>query len=151
MGVVLAIIFLSIWGINSLFSDVTGEYSAYDSTTGQVIMSLIHTESNIQGELSYGNGPIMEMQVPEMGADNKLDCTFTVPQKWIDEGKEQHEVNFHGTVADGVAKGILQEGSQVNPVVLQRNLGSSLYMLFQSARGTIVRTIHSVLPIGIVP
>ena len=148
MIVCLAIIFLSIWGINSLLADVTGEYSSYDSTTGEIILSLVHTESNIQGELSYGSGPIMEMQVPQMGAEDKLDCTFTVPQRWIDEGKDQRQVNFHGTVNDGVAKGILQEGSQVNSIVLQRNLGSSLYMLMQTARATIVRSIRSVLPFG---
>jgi hypothetical protein len=135
MVVVLAFIFLSIWGINMMGADVTGEYSAYDSSTGQIIMSLVHTDTNVQGELSYGNSPIMEMQVAEMGADDKLDCTFSVPQKWIDEGRDQRQINFHGTVKDGVVKGILQEGSRVNSIVLERNLGSSLYALMQAARG----------------
>lgn len=138
MAVVLAFIFLSIWGINSMLADVTGEYYSNDRKTGEVIMSLLHTDANLHGELSYGYGPIMETDVPQM-AENALDCTFTVPQHWIDEGKDQRHVSFHGTVQDGIAKGTLQEGAHVMPVVLERNMGSSILMLMDAARSNVAR------------
>lgn len=132
MAVFLLPLFLSLWGIYSMLGDCTGEYAGYDPGAGQIEMSLLHDGEKLHGELMFGPSAIMEMDGTPPAEDGKLDCKFFIPEKWIQQGQDPRQVNFHGIVKDGVVKGVLQEGKVVTSVVLDRSVATSIYKQVRS-------------------
>lgn len=132
MGLVLFVICMSWWGLSWMLSDVTGEYTSNDPRLGIVRMSLVRRATNIKGELSYGPGALLEMTTTKLEPDTKIDLTFELPQRWIDEGQAPRFVHFNGTIKEGTASGVIRDGLQVFPVTLQKNSIASIYRQIQS-------------------
>jgi hypothetical protein len=132
MGLFLFVVCMSWWGLTWMLSDVTGEYSANDPRLGIVRMSLVRRAANIKGELSYGSGAMLEMNTSKLDPDAKIDLTFELPQRWVDEGQTYRAVQFHGTIKEGIASGVIQDGAGVFPVKLEKNSIASVYRQIQS-------------------
>jgi hypothetical protein len=123
---------MSWWGLSWMLSDVTGEYSCNDRHLGIIRMSLVRRATNIKGELSYGSGANLEMNTSKLDPDEKIDLTFELPQRWVEEGQTYRAVQFHGTIKDGIAAGVIQDGAGVYPVKMEKNSIASVYRQIQS-------------------
>lgn len=132
MAMCLLVIFMGIWGTTWLLSDVTGEYTSNDPELGTVRMSIVRRATNFKGELSYGSGAMLEMNTAQLPAEKKLDLIFEIPQKWVDEGQNFRSVKFHGMIKDGTISGVIQDGSAVFPIKLEKDGLSSLHRQIQS-------------------
>lgn len=115
-----------------MLSDITGEYGANDGRQGSIHMSIIRKATTIKGELAYGSGALLETTAPFASAGDQLNWTFSIPDRWIEQGQSQHIIYFHGKVVDGVVTGVLQDGAVVTAIKLPRNAIASIYRQLQS-------------------
>ncbi len=115
-----------------MLSDITGEYGANDDRQGSIHMSIIRKATTVRGELAYGTGALLETTAPYASAGEQLNWTFSIPDRWLQQGQPQHTVYFHGKVEDGVVTGVLQDGAIVTPIKLPRNAIASIYRQLQS-------------------
>jgi hypothetical protein len=116
-----------------MLNDISGEYGANDGRSNVIHMSIIRKATTVNAELSIGSGPLLvAAQQPYASAGDTIDWTFATPQKWVDNGQKRQKVTFHGTIQDGVVKGVLQDGIAVLPIKLPRDGIASIYRMLQS-------------------
>ncbi len=107
----------------NMVSDVRGEYGGNcDALNGMVICSVVHTDKQLHIRMMMPNTPMLACTTSEENVGNNVDWAFTP----VREQKDFQPVHFKGKIADNAMSGIIQDGYQLYPVSLNKDMITSI-------------------------
>ncbi len=117
----LGVIFFAIFVINTLMSDISGDYVLTYHGAQLARINLLKTPSALHGQLDTGRGALLELVTTELPRDDHVNLIFKTPDEKLRTGQKGRQIIFSGTIKDGIMSGTIQEGARSFKVRFERH------------------------------
>lgn len=127
----LGVIFLTIFGCQWIFSDISGVYSVNQgSFRSPVVLSLVRKPASIEGDLSLAGGEMLVLNNSTNTRDNQIHLVFTTPKN--KKSRKEIVVQLDGIYKDGKIDAVLTSGGQSVKLLLERDPSASLHKIMKA-------------------
>lgn len=127
----LGVIFLTIFGCQWIFSDISGVYSVNQgSFRSPVVLSLVRKPASIEGDLSLAGGEMLVLNNSDNTRDDQIHLVFTSAKK--QKSHKNVVVQVDGVYKDGKIDAVLTSGGQSVKLKLERDPSSSLHKIMKA-------------------
>lgn len=127
----LGVIFLTIFGCQWIFSDISGVYSVNQgSFRSPVVLSLVRKPTTIEGDLSLAGGEMLVLNNSTNTRDNQIHLVFTSSKK--QKSHKNVVVQVDGVYKDGKIDAVLTSGGQSVKLLLERDPSASLHKIMKA-------------------